>query len=323
MKSRRSANAGRMFWLSNRRIPWRVYLALVGAAVLWGSLYSAAKPSVAATGAIQVTLCRVTLAFLCLTPLVIVRGGGLRLLLAQLQSHWRGVVVLGLLNFGLSQIFVLSAAAFLPASVNGVLNNTHPLWVAVGTAVWSPPRRSGLLIAGSAIALLGVLIVFLPDLATGLAPDAPRLSGIGIALSLGGSGVIAIGTTIGRKVMPYSDPIAISALASGAAIIPVGLLCLASGGIAPIFRAPDTIKPLLLYLGVGCTATNFALWYYGLKHLSAAAASAFHCLAPPLSVAIAAVVLGETPTSTLLLGTVCVLIGLATTQLASVQAPVA
>jgi drug/metabolite transporter (DMT)-like permease len=303
--------------LSGRRIPWRVYLALIAASVLWGSLYSAAKPAVAATGPIQVTLCRVTLAFVCLTPLVIARRGGGRLLGEQLRSHWRGIAVLGIFNFGLSQMLALSAQAFLPASVNGVLNNTHPLWVAIGTAAISPPRRSGLLIIGSAVALLGVVLVFLPDLATGLTPNSPPLSGVGVALSLAGSGVIATGTVIGRRVMPYSDPIAISALASGVAILPVALLTLTSGGLTPILGAPDDIKPLLLYLGIGCTAMNFALWYYGLKHLTAAAASAFQYLIAPIGVGIAAVFLRESVTMSLALGTLFILIGLAATQIAS------
>src|SRR5207248_3784017 len=100
---------------------WRVYLALVLASVLWGSLYTAAKPAVSVTGAVQVTLCRVVLACICLTPLVLVRGGPL-MLLKPLHSHWRAVVLLGLLNFGASQMLALSALNFLPASVNGVLN---------------------------------------------------------------------------------------------------------------------------------------------------------------------------------------------------------
>jgi drug/metabolite transporter (DMT)-like permease len=283
--------------------------------VLWASLYSAGKPAVAATGAIQVTSCRVLLAFACLGLLTVVRGGG-HLLGEQLRMHWRAIIVLGLLNFGASQLLALSALNFLPASVNGVLNNTHPLWVAIGTAVVYPPRRPGALIAGSVVAVTGVALVFLPDLTSDLSAGMPTLSVLGVALSLGGSGVIAGGTIIGRRVMPSSDPIALSALASGAAIIPMALLTMLNGGFGPILEASATIKVLLLYLGVGCTATNFALWYYGLKYLPAAAASAFQYLIAPLGVVLAAIFLGEPLTGTLLLGTVCIVIGLVTTQIA-------
>ena len=299
--------------VGRRAAPWRVYLALVVASLLWGSLYSAAKPAVAVTGPIQVTRCRVVLAFACLGVFTIMRGGP-RLLLDQLRDHWRGIIVLGLVNFTGSQILALYALAFLPASINGVLNNTHPLWVAIGTALFYPRRHPGLLVGGSVVALGGVALVFLPDLAfgTGLNP-------LGVALALAGSGVIALGTVIGRHIMPRSDPLAVSALASGAAILPMSALTLASGGVEPILAAAATIKVLLVYVGIGCTAINFALWYYGLKYLPAAAASAFQYLIPPIGVALAAIFLHEPVSATLLLGTVCVLVGLATTQLASTE----
>jgi drug/metabolite transporter (DMT)-like permease len=298
------------------RAPWRVYLALIVASALWASLYSAGKPAVAATGAIQVTWCRVVLAWACLAPLVVLRGGA-RPLIEQLRAHWRGVVVIGLLNFAASQMLALYALNFLPASANGVLNNTHPLWVAIGTAVLFPPRQPALLIGGALIALVGVVLVFLPQLALDSSISATTTSSVGVALSLAGSGVIALGTVVGRRVMRNSDPLVIAALASGAAIVPMSALTLASGGFAPIVNAPVDIKALLVYLGIGCTAINFALWYYGLKYLPAAAASAFQYLIAPIGVAIAALFLREALTPTLLAGTLCILIGLAATQIAT------
>jgi drug/metabolite transporter (DMT)-like permease len=298
-----------------RAAPWRVYLALLVAAVLWGSLYTAAKPAVEAAGALQVTLCRVVLASVCLGPLVLARGGT-HALGHQWRAHWRGIVVLGFVNFGLSQVLALSALYFVPASVNAVLNNTHPLWVAIGTALFFPPRRPGLLIAGSLIALGGVVAVFLPDL-VGAPSSGPAASLPGVVLSLAGSGVIALGTVVGRRIMPGSDPIAVTVLASAAAILPVALLTTTSGGIAPIVEATSSIKLLLIYLGVGCTAINFALWYYALKHVPAATASASQYLVPPIGVGLAAVFLGEPITSTLVIGTLCIVFGLAATHVAT------
>jgi drug/metabolite transporter (DMT)-like permease len=295
---------------------WAPYAALVLASVLWGSLYTAGKPAVAATGPIQVTLCRVVLAFACLGPIVVARGGT-QVLAHHVRRHWRSIAILGVLNFCISQMLALSALEFLPASVNGVLNNTHPLWVAAGTAVWYPPRRPIWLVGGSLIALVGVVIVFLPDLLGSAGAGFSPSIGLGAGLSLAGSGVIALGTVVGRRVMPEGDPLAVTALASAAAIVPVSLLGLANGGFESIVDAPLNIKLLLVYLGAGCTAANFALWYYGLKYLSAAGASAFQYLIPPVGVALAAVFLGEPLTGALVAGTMLVLVGLVLSQLAS------
>jgi drug/metabolite transporter (DMT)-like permease len=297
--------------------PKEAYVALVLASVLWGSLYTAGKPAVAATGPLQVTLCRVVLACACLGPLVLMRNGGRGVLAKQFRSHWRAIATLGVLNFGISQMLALGALEFIPASVNSVLNNTHPLWVAAGTAIWFPPRRPVWLVGGSIVALIGVIIVFLPDLLSSAAVGLSATTGIGIALSLAGSGVIAIGTVLGRRVIPDSDPMAVTALASGFASIPMLLLNVGTGGIGAIFAAPAEIKLLLLYLGVGCTAANFVLWYYGLKHVSAAPASAFQYVIAPVGVALASIFLREPITLTLFIGTALVLLGLSATQLAS------
>jgi drug/metabolite transporter (DMT)-like permease len=294
---------------------WRVPLALVGASLLWGSLYPAAKPALAATGPLQVTFCRVLLAFVSLGLLILVRSGP-GLLLHQLRVHWRAVLVLGLFNFAVSQILTMLAQTLLPASVNGLLNNTHPLWVAIASALFYPPRRPGLLVIGSAVALFGVGLVFLPDLTGGTSGGAV-LSPLGLALSLAGSGVIAIGTGVGRRVMPRSDPLAITTLALGAAIAPMAALTLTNGGFDPILRAAGEVQLLLLYLGIGCTAVNLALWYYALKHTSAAAASAFQYLIAPTSVALSAFFLNEPISPSLVLGTLCILTGLFATQIAS------
>jgi drug/metabolite transporter (DMT)-like permease len=292
-----------------------VTLALVAASLLWGSLYPAAKPALAATGPMQVTFCRVVLAFVSLGLLILLRSGP-SLLVRQLRAHWRAVLILGIFNFAVSQILTMSAQTLLPASVNGLLNNTHPLWVAIASVLLYPPRQPRLLVGGSAVALVGVGLVFLPDLVFGAAAGA-ALSPLGIALSLGGSAVIAIGTGIGRRVMQDGDPLAITTLALGAAILPVTALTLANGGFDPILNAPVDVQLLLLYLGIGCTAVNFALWYYGLKHTSAAAASAFQYMIPPTSVALSAVFLHEPISLALVLGTACILIGLLATQIAS------
>jgi drug/metabolite transporter (DMT)-like permease len=110
------------------------------------------------------------------------------------------------------------------------------------------------------------------------------------------------------------DPLAITTLALGAAIPPMVALTLANGGFDSILSAPSDVQLLLVYLGIGCTAVNFALWYYGLKHTSAATASAFQYLIPPTSVAIAALFLHEPISPALGLGTLCILVGLLATQ---------
>jgi drug/metabolite transporter (DMT)-like permease len=296
--------------------PWLSYAAVIIASVLWGSLYPASKPAVAAVGPLQVVFIRVLLAALTLGALVVLRGDA-RNVSRQVRGRWPGILGLTLVSFSGSSILAMIALQYLPASVNGLLNNTHPLWLAIGTALFFTPRRPGLLVVGSVVALIGVALIFFPDLSLSSIAGPAALSPLGVALSLLGSGVIACSAVLGRRVMRGGDPILISAVASGVAVPLMAALTLANGGFGPILAAPFPIVLLLLHVGIGCTAINFTLWFYALQRLPAAQAAAFQYLIPPLGVIFSAVFLGEPLTRGLLVGGVLILAGLLATQLAT------
>jgi hypothetical protein len=111
----------------------------------------------------QVTFCRVLLAFVSLGSLIPLRSGP-GPLARQLRAHWRAVLVLCVFNFAVSQILAMSAQCPLPASVNGLLKQ-HPPTVggdrqcdvlsaaAARTARWRECRR-GALVDGDVTARL-------------------------------------------------------------------------------------------------------------------------------------------------------------------------
>jgi drug/metabolite transporter (DMT)-like permease len=289
---------------------------VIVASVLWGSLYPASKPTVAAVGPAQVVLCRVLLASLTLSALVVLRGkaGDAR---RQLAGRWVGVLGVALLSFAGSSILAMIAVQYLPASVNGLLNNTHPLWLAIGTAVLLAPRRPILLVVGSVVALVGVGLIFFPDLSLASLGGPDAMNPLGVGISLIGSGVIALSAVVGRRVMRGGDPILISAVASSIAVPIMLVVALTNGGLEPILAAPLGVKLLLLHIGIGCTAINFTLWLYALQRLPAAQAAAFQYMIPPLSVVFSWMFLGEPLTKGLLLGGALILLGLIASQAAA------
>jgi drug/metabolite transporter (DMT)-like permease len=290
-----------------------VYVALVVASFLWGSLYPASKPAVAAVGPVQVVFIRALMACLTLGTIVILRGN-LRGIGAQLKGRWLGILGISFLSFSFSAVLAMIAAGMLPASVNGLLNNTHPLWLAIGTALFFAPRRPALLVGGSLIALAGVGLVLFPDLSSTSVLTSSALNPKGVVISLAGSGVIALSNVVGRQVMRRGDPIVISAVASGLAVPVLAAISMATGGLAPILAATLPEKLLLIYVGIGCTALNFSLWFYALQFLPGAQAAAFQYLIPPISVVVAAAFLGEPLTTGLVFGGALILVGLIATQ---------
>jgi drug/metabolite transporter (DMT)-like permease len=301
---------------------WKSYVAVIVAAILWGSLYPAGKVSVAAVGPIQVAFCRTFLAAIALLAIVVARGDA-RSLGSQWRTRWRGIAGISFVSFTASTIIAMIALGMLPASVNGLLNNTHPLWIALGTAAFIAPRRPVLLVVGSLLALVGVGLVFFPDLTFDSIGGPNALSPIGVVLSLFGSLVIAASTILTRHVMKQGDPIAVTGLASALGVPFVGALVAFNGGFGPIFAASNLVLLLLLHVGIGCTALNFSLWFYGLQRLPAARASAFQYLIPPVGVVISSVALHEPLTAGLILGGGLILIGLVATQVATSERPTA
>lgn len=298
---------------------WRSYIAAIVASILWGSLYPAGKPAIAVVGPLQVALCRAALACLAMGLLVVLRGDG-GMFGAYLRQRWRGILGLTLTSFFGSSLLAMLALGLAPASIIGLLNNTSPLWLAIGTALFFPPRRPYVLIVGSVAAFVGVGLIFFPNVLHGSLVVPSSINPLGVVFALGGSCVIATSTIVGRNVMRGGDPVAISAMASGAAVPLLGALVVLNGGLGPILAAPLDVKLLLLYVGVGCTAFNFTLWFYALQHLPAAQAAAFQYLIPPISVLLSALTLGEPLTLALVAGGGLIVCGLVATQGAGTRA---
>lgn len=298
-----------------RELPrWLSYVELVVAMSLWGSLYPAGKPVLAAVPAAHVALVRAVVAWVVLSALVLARGKGREALAELTQRPW-STAVLGSLSFFLSSLLAMLALSYLPASVVGLISNTSPLWLSLGAIALHRPKDSGRMLVGAAIALAGVaLVLFRQEADAGALLGGGGLDPRGVALALLCSGVIAVQAAWGRRVMPGRDPMVMTALACLWSVPPLALLAQAEGGVAPLLATTLPLQALLLYLGVGCTAVNFALFNHVLQRVPAERASAFQYLTPLVSALLAFALLGEPATWPLVVGGAAILAGIWLTQ---------
>jgi drug/metabolite transporter (DMT)-like permease len=288
---------------SNTRL---AYAALSLGVFGWGSLHVAAKPVVPYVGAVLIALDRTTIAALLLSLICIVRDRDARSLWTELRERPLPLLVLGIFSFYASAILTLAALHYLPASVNTILNNLGPLWLALATVFTAQARRPLVLIAGSTIALGGVLILLLPE-AVG---TIGGLDWRGVCLSVASSLVIAGQAVIGRRIMPGHDALTVTA-SSAALTVPLLLVtALLTGGLDPLVAAPSSVYLLLVYLGIFCTSFNFAAFNFALKHLSATRASNVTYLVPVVGVALAVLLLHEPAGWNLLAGLLCTFSGI-------------
>ena len=299
------------------------YVAAIVSSWGWASMYPAAKLVLEEVQPLHVAWTRAAVACVGLVVLTVLRMGGVRPGLARLAqeacSQPLGLVALGTLSFVGTSLLAMTAQSLLSASVNALLNNLGPLWLAIGAVVLGRASRPGSLLVGSLLALVGVALVVSSP---GAAPDGgswwasltsadPR----GVALALVGSILIAASVVLARRIFPGRDAIAATALATGwAAVVLTPIVLAYAGGFAPFGEATLASQLILVYLGLGSTAFNFALWHFALGRLPVTQIAHFQYLVPLLGVALGVVILGEPLTVGLFMGGAAILGGMLLAQ---------
>lgn len=228
-----------------------------------------AKPALEDVTPVELALARASLAALTLfiASLAIARRGP-AYVAREGRTNWKGVALVGLISFTGTSLLAMTAQRLLPASVNGLLNNLSPLWIAVFTATAGAAHSAPLLIAGASLAAAGVAAVLLGGGETA-ALTLSAETALGVAISLAGSLLIACANLVTRRVMSGRDPLALTAVAAGWGALPLLALTLAGAGasLESLLSASNETKLRLVWLGTVSTAFNFSLWSYALAHL--------------------------------------------------------
>jgi len=288
------------------------YGELLAAVALWGSLYPASKPVLVHISPELVALVRAAIAFLVLGALTLVRGAGRQAVWEVRHQPWPSAS-LGLLSFFFSSLLAMLSVRYLPASVVGMILATSPLWLSLATIALRKPPGSARVLLGAVIALAGVgMVLFRDGVAVPLTGGGldPR----GVAFALLCAVVIAMQAAWGRRVMIGRDPLVVTCLGCGWSLPPLVVLAAAEGGMGDLLALPETALGILLYLGIGCTAVNFALFNHALKRVPAHRAAAFQYLVPFIRALLAHLFLGESLTWPLIVGGLATVLGIVLTQ---------
>lgn len=300
------------------------YAAALAAVFGWASLYTVAKPALTEVSPVVVATARAAIAACVLAVISIATAAtagnpshGLRHLGRTARTYWRETALVGLISFTGTSLIAMTAQQLLPASVNGLLNNLSPLWIALYAAAIGRSRNGPLLVAGAALAAVGVGLVLFGRTDSAATDPLPfGTLALGSAISLSGSLLIACANVLTRRVMRGRDPLALTAIAAAWGALPlIALLVFGWGGdLGALLPLSAETQVRLLWLGTVSTAFNFALWSYALAHLPVTRVAPFQYLIAPSGVVIAVVVLGEAIGPGLLAGTAAIIAGIAVAQ---------
>ncbi|TAK23909.1 MAG: DMT family transporter [Chloroflexota bacterium] len=288
----------------------RLYGALFTATFFWASLPIASKAIIGSVGPIQQSLFRGATAFVALTAFALLMFGPAPLL--QVARRPRVMLSQGFLGFFASSVTSLMTLQYATASQQTVLVGTFPVMLALFAA--RGKDRSNRVLIGAFIALFGVIAVVAGDDPTRLLSGGIDLRGVGLGLLT--AFIIACSQNLARHhVVSGIHPIGLTAMSAMCAVPMLVVTSLLLGDPGEIIRAPFGAQLGLVYLGLFCTALNFALWTWGLRHISADRAAIIQYVTTPLGVGLAWLFLGEPLTFGLAIGTALVVAGVTYSQM--------
>ncbi|MFY9602301.1 MAG: EamA family transporter [Pseudolabrys sp.] len=287
-----------MMTKANTSIELALLLAL---ATLWGASYTFIKVGVETIPPVTLIAARTLIAGGLL--LVVIRSRGLRL--SKDAATWRRFLFQACLNSVIPFTLIAWAERTVDAGLATILNSTSPIFAFLLTAVMTRHEMV------TARKLFGV---FAGIAGTCLIIGVQALDGLGrelwAQLAIVAATICYAGAAIFGRTFKTLDPImpAAGSLICGAAIlVPVSFAV-----DQPWMLAPSRQSVLaLLGLSVFSTALAFVIYFRLVQTLGSVGTTSQSYLRVPIGVAIGAIFLGETLTSTAGAGLACVIIGVA------------
>ena len=299
-------------WLHGRLAAWAALLVVW---VVWGSTYLAIRVADRTIPPFPMAAARYLIAGAMLYSVAWLGGRRQRRALGSPArtrrgsspgwlAQWAGMAVVGTMLLAFGNGGVSYAERTLPSGLAALLVASVPLWMALADWVINGHRiRLGGWLA-LAIGLAGVAVLAKPP-AHG--PVFPVLVVLGASMSWGIGSVLA-----GRMPSPASPLLgsAMEMLAGGAALI---VLASATGELTRAASSHVSVQSLLAVAYLIGPGSLLAMTCYviALRRLPTSAVSTYAYVNPVVAVSLGALILGERPTSTTLLGGAIVVVSVA------------
>jgi drug/metabolite transporter (DMT)-like permease len=278
---------------------------LLALGAIWGASFMFIKVGGAEIQPFFLVEMRLGLAALVMLAVV----AGQRGALAGLVSHWRPLLVMGILNCALPYTLLTWGETYISSGLAAILNACAPLWSALLGFVWVwaerlPPSR----LVGVLVGFSGVVLVVSANLAGG-EEGIMQFVAIGAVLAMALS--YAVASTYGRKALKGVQPIipAAGQLITGALV----LMPLAA------FQVPQTLPSwqalgAVTTLAIAGTALASLLFYWLLARVGTTKTLLVTYLLPVFALMWGALFLREEVTLPAVAGLALVLLGITITS---------
>lgn len=204
----------------------------------------------------------------------------------------------GTVNFGVTYALTYWALQTAPAALAATFVALAPLLTFLGVVALGDERFRWSGLAGGAIAIAGIAIIFV---------DQIRDTSVGALVALALQAVFIAAGTIWVKRLPRAHPVATNAVA----MVPGALLLLALAGLTGEPFALPARSETWIALGylVLSSAVLFVGFFFVIRRWTASASSYATVLFPIVALAVGAILAGEGVSGSFIVGTALVMVG--------------
>ncbi|MBW8843865.1 MAG: DMT family transporter [Burkholderiales bacterium] len=274
---------------------------LVLLAALWGASFLFMRLGVHEFGPIVLAAVRVGLASVMLIPLLASRGQ-----LADLRTHWKGLLIVGALNSAIPFALFSFAALSITAGLSSIVNATTPLWTAVVAFVWLRQGLTPLRVLGLVIGFAGV--AFLAWDKASFKPGADHSGLLAVLACAAATFCYGVAANATRRFLAGVSPLAV---ATGSQFAAALLLALPAAWLWPAAMPGGGAWGAAFGLAALCTALAYILYFRLMSRVGPTNAVSVTFLIPLFAILWGMLFLDEAITARMVVGGAIVLVGIA------------
>jgi drug/metabolite transporter (DMT)-like permease len=280
-------------------------LGVLLVALIWGSNFIVVKAALDVLPPVGMSALRFGLASIALLVLLRLREGSVGVPLRDLA----GMAVVGVLGFGLYQVFWTTGLESMPAGDSALLIAATPVLTALLAVVAGSDTLTPRKLAGALISFAGVAVVIGGSQALALGGSL-----VGEALTLGAALCFAIYTSFGAPILRRHSPLRTTTwtmTAGSLFLLPIGGAQLAEIDLSAVAPA---VWAAVLYSAVFPVALSNVIVFHGVKLLGPTRIAAYQFLVPAFAVVMAAAFLQEPVRLAQVVGGVVIVAGILVTR---------
>jgi drug/metabolite transporter (DMT)-like permease len=284
--------------VESRSTEWRTLAAIATTVFAWASAFVSIRSAGHDYTPGALALGRMLVATIAVMGLLVVRRAGI-----PPRAAWPGILVSGLLWFGLYMVALNWGEQWVDAGTAAMIIGVGPILIALLGGWLLGEGLPGPLLAGMAVSFAGVVLVGYSQSGGG---DAPVL---GVVACVVAAVAYACGVVAQKPALRHAS--ALQATAFSCLVATVACVPFAGQLLDGVRAAPAGATANMIYLGLVPTALAFTTWGYALARTTAGKMGATTYVVPAIVVVLSWLLLGEVPGWLTVLGGVLCLIGVA------------